>query len=202
MAADIHQFFVSHKLTSGVNLLGHSMGGKAVMALALNSDLNRPLRSLISVDMSPARGKISPEWVLLKPTADAADASERFASYTDAMMDIETAQVKTKQEADVILQKTEPVRIACFFFTDTCPLMDSTWLDSFCSPVSPYQHSPFERSFSTPHLSHSFGPALSCHSSYWGLPLLSPTSRQCQIASMERTSSFYKRWTIKLLEQG
>lgn len=115
MAADIHQFFVSHKLTSGVNLLGHSMGGKAVMALALNSDLNRPLRSLISVDMSPARGKISPEWVLLKPTAGATDASERFASYTDAMMDIEKAQVKTKHEADVILQKTEPVRLACFF---------------------------------------------------------------------------------------
>lgn len=36
-------------------------GGKAVMAYALNSDLNKPLRSLVSVDMSPAVGRISPE---------------------------------------------------------------------------------------------------------------------------------------------
>lgn len=104
MAADIHHFLVSHKLTSGVNLLGHSMGGKAAMALALNSDLNSPLRSLISVDMSPAKGKISPE----------------FASYINAMMDIERARVKTKQEADVILQKTEPVlAIRQFLLTNT-----------------------------------------------------------------------------------
>jgi hypothetical protein len=39
-------------------------GGKAVMALALNEELNKPLRSLISVDMSPAKGKISPEYVV------------------------------------------------------------------------------------------------------------------------------------------
>lgn len=36
-------------------------GGKAVMAYALNTELNSPLRSLVSVDMSPAVGKISPE---------------------------------------------------------------------------------------------------------------------------------------------
>ncbi|WVQ73730.1 hypothetical protein IAR50_003310 [Cryptococcus sp. DSM 104548] len=93
MAADIHHFFQARKLTSGVNLLGHSMGGKAVMAVALNKELNGALRTLISVDMSPAKGKITPE----------------FASYTQAMIDIEEAKVKTKQEADKILQKTEPL---------------------------------------------------------------------------------------------
>lgn len=31
------------------------------MAYALNSELNKPLRSLVVVDMSPAQGKISPE---------------------------------------------------------------------------------------------------------------------------------------------
>lgn len=36
-------------------------GGKAVMAFALNPDFNQNLRSLISVDMSPAIGRISPE---------------------------------------------------------------------------------------------------------------------------------------------
>lgn len=33
------------------------------MAYALNQDLRTPLRSLVSVDMSPAVGKISPEYV-------------------------------------------------------------------------------------------------------------------------------------------
>nr|ODN85214.1 mitochondrial protein [Cryptococcus depauperatus CBS 7841] len=104
MAADIHHFLESHKLTSGVNLLGHSMGGKAVMALALNKDLNEALRSLICIDMSPAKGKMSPE----------------FAAYTEAMMEIERAQVKTKHEADLILQKTEPVlAIRQFLLTNT-----------------------------------------------------------------------------------
>ncbi|WVR04003.1 hypothetical protein IAU60_001002 [Kwoniella sp. DSM 27419] len=92
MAEDLAHFFAKHNLTSGVNLMGHSMGGKSVMAFALNETLNKPLRSLISVDMSPAVGKISPE----------------FAAYTAAMMEIEKAQVKNKQEADKILQSTEP----------------------------------------------------------------------------------------------
>ena len=74
------------------------------MALALNQELNKPLRSLISVDMSPAKGKISQEWVIEVYVADL-----RFAEYTKAMIDVEDAKVKTKAEADKILQKVEPV---------------------------------------------------------------------------------------------
>ncbi|WVW79933.1 hypothetical protein I302_101904 [Kwoniella bestiolae CBS 10118] len=92
MAEDLSHFFKKHNLKEGVNLMGHSMGGKAVMAFALNEKLNKPLRSLISVDMSPAIGKISAE----------------FAAYTESMMEIERAQVKTKHDADKILAKTEP----------------------------------------------------------------------------------------------
>ncbi|WWC60096.1 uncharacterized protein I303_102660 [Kwoniella dejecticola CBS 10117] len=92
MAEDLSHFFKTHDLTSGVNLMGHSMGGKAVMAFALNEKLNSPLRSLISVDMSPAIGKISHE----------------FQMYTESMMEVEKAQVKTKHEADKILAKVEP----------------------------------------------------------------------------------------------
>ncbi|WRT65498.1 uncharacterized protein IL334_002441 [Kwoniella shivajii] len=92
MAEDISYFLKKHNLTSGVNLMGHSMGGKSVMAFALNDKLNKPLRSLISVDMSPAIGKISAE----------------FASYTESMMEIEKSRVKTKHEADQILAKIEP----------------------------------------------------------------------------------------------
>ncbi|WWC68827.1 uncharacterized protein I206_102762 [Kwoniella pini CBS 10737] len=91
MAEDLSHFFKKHNLTSGVNLMGHSMGGKAVMAFALNEKLNSPLRSLISVDMSPAIGKISHE----------------FQLYTDSMIEVEKAQVKTKHEADEILAKVE-----------------------------------------------------------------------------------------------
>ncbi|ORY25806.1 Alpha/Beta hydrolase protein [Naematelia encephala] len=111
MALDISNFLQKHCLTSGVNLMGHSMGGKAVMALALNKELNSPLRSLISVDMSPARGKISQE----------------FASYTDAMKEVENARVKTKAEADKILQKVEPLLATRqFLLTNAKTSHDST----------------------------------------------------------------------------
>ncbi|KAK4684561.1 hypothetical protein P7C73_g5611, partial [Tremellales sp. Uapishka_1] len=93
MALDISRFLKSQGLESGVNLLGHSMGGKSVMALALNENLNGPLRSLISVDMSPARGKISPE----------------FASYCEGMLEVDQAHVSSKAQADEILKKYEPV---------------------------------------------------------------------------------------------
>jgi pimeloyl-ACP methyl ester carboxylesterase len=66
MASDISAFFSEHNLSSSssspsIHLMGHSMGGKAVMTTALHPSLNTPLKSLISVDMSPAVGKISPE---------------------------------------------------------------------------------------------------------------------------------------------
>lgn len=68
-------------------------GGKAVMAFALNKDINAPLRTLISVDMAPAAGKVSPE----------------FQAYIDCMQEVEDAHVKTRAEADKILEKVEPV---------------------------------------------------------------------------------------------
>lgn len=62
MAADIAQFLRKNGLDhSGLNLLGHSMGGKAAMAFALDDKLNKPLRTLVSVDMSPSKGTVSPE---------------------------------------------------------------------------------------------------------------------------------------------
>lgn len=59
MSTDIAEFISKQGLT-GINLMGHSMGGKAVMAYALNKDLNKPLRTLVSVDMAPAVGQVSP----------------------------------------------------------------------------------------------------------------------------------------------
>lgn len=74
------------------------------MAYALNKDLNAPLRSLISVDMTPAIGKVSPE----------------FQAYIDCMREVETAKCKTRAEADQILSKVEPeLSIRQFLLTNT-----------------------------------------------------------------------------------
>lgn len=60
MADDLAAFMAKHQLER-VNLMGHSMGGKASMVVALSDALNKPVRSLISVDMSAAATKLSPE---------------------------------------------------------------------------------------------------------------------------------------------
>lgn len=94
MAADVKGFLQDHQLEK-VTLIGHSMGGKVSMALAL--DPERPsnlLAQLVSVDMAPAFGTISPE----------------FMTYAKAMVDIEESGCRSRKEADEILQKTEPVR--------------------------------------------------------------------------------------------
>lgn len=94
MAADVKGFLQDHQLEK-VTLIGHSLGGKVAMALAL--DPERPsnlLAQLVSVDMSPAVGAISSE----------------FMAYAKAMVDIEESGCHSRKEADTILQKTESVR--------------------------------------------------------------------------------------------
>ncbi|CAE6473914.1 unnamed protein product [Rhizoctonia solani] len=91
MASDILQFCQSKSL-SDISLVGHSLGGKVVMAFALNPSLPKDMLSrLIVVDISPAVGPISPE----------------FRRYIDAMKEIDDAKVKTKKEGEEILKKYE-----------------------------------------------------------------------------------------------
>ncbi|KAE8254420.1 hypothetical protein A4X13_0g3418 [Tilletia indica] len=96
MAADITHF-IKHTVRSEIGnkpvlLIGHSMGGKAVQAVALSPELEPGLLSgMISVDMSPKRGSLSKE----------------FIGYVDAMEEIERAQCSTRKEADEILQRYE-----------------------------------------------------------------------------------------------
>ncbi|KAI5480944.1 alpha/beta hydrolase [Pseudohyphozyma bogoriensis] len=89
LASDVTEL-VDKEGWKSVNVIGHSMGGKVAMALALSGTI--PLSRLVVVDMSPARGSISPE----------------FAAYLTAMQDITKAGVKSRKEADAILQHTEP----------------------------------------------------------------------------------------------
>ncbi|KAI0787738.1 alpha/beta-hydrolase [Fomes fomentarius] len=91
MALDVIHFFETHKL-SNVSLLGHSMGGKVAMTVALDPELpaNR-LSHLIVADIAPSRGTLSSE----------------FQGYVEAMQKIEEAGVKTRQEADRVLKPYE-----------------------------------------------------------------------------------------------
>ncbi|KAI8980132.1 alpha/beta-hydrolase [Trametes punicea] len=91
MAADVLHFCKTHSLTN-VSLLGHSMGGKVAMSVALDPKLPSELLShLIVADVAPARGALSSE----------------FQGYIRGMKKIEESQVKTRQEADRLLREFE-----------------------------------------------------------------------------------------------
>lgn len=91
LAEDILHFCESKSL-SKISLLGHSLGGKVVMALALNPGLPKDMLShLVVVDISPAVGPISPE----------------FRNYIGAMKEINEAKVQTKKQGEEILKKYE-----------------------------------------------------------------------------------------------
>ncbi|TGO60121.1 hypothetical protein BCON_0038g00370 [Botryotinia convoluta] len=94
MAADVAGFINEHKLT-GPTLIGHSMGAKTAMALALESP--EMVEDIVSVDNAPI---------------DAALLSN-FAKYIQGMKKIEDAGVSKQTEADKILQDYEeelPIR--------------------------------------------------------------------------------------------
>ncbi|KAL7279148.1 hypothetical protein ACG7TL_006988 [Trametes sanguinea] len=92
MAADVLNFCRAHSLTN-ISLLGHSMGGKVAMSVALDPELPSELLShLIVADIAPARGALSDE----------------FQSYIRGMKKIEESHVKTRQEADRLLREVEP----------------------------------------------------------------------------------------------
>jgi len=97
MAGDVSRYLVNNELQDVV-LVGHSMGGKVAMALALSDQPDHAdrLARLVSVDMAPNRGKISDE----------------FASYIDAFRAvqdaIEAGDVSSKSDADKVLERWEP----------------------------------------------------------------------------------------------
>ncbi|KWU42475.1 alpha/beta-hydrolase [Rhodotorula sp. JG-1b] len=90
LAADVKAFIEQQEKLSDCVVVGHSMGGKVAMALALGGC--EPVSKLVVVDISPAVGKISPE----------------FQAYINAMHQIQDAKVQSRKEADDLLQETEP----------------------------------------------------------------------------------------------
>jgi pimeloyl-ACP methyl ester carboxylesterase len=89
MGEDLAAFLKKQGIDNSV-LMGHSMGGKAVMNMCLRS-LN-PVSKLIVVDMAPA---------VLPLSSD-------FASYIKAMDEIQKANLVKRSDADKILAQTEP----------------------------------------------------------------------------------------------
>ncbi|KAF8912313.1 Alpha/Beta hydrolase protein [Mucidula mucida] len=88
LASDVLHFLDKKGLTN-VSLLGHSMGGKVAMSVAL-SDPSK-LSNLIVVDIAPSKGKMSSE----------------FHQYVQAMRRIEELQLKSRKEASYVLHEIE-----------------------------------------------------------------------------------------------
>ncbi|KAF4547995.1 Alpha/beta hydrolase fold-containing protein 1 [Elsinoe fawcettii] len=89
MSLDVEAFLTTHSLRSPT-LIGHSMGAKVAMSLALRGRV--PIANLISIDNAPV---------------DAALKSD-FGTYCVGMKAISSAHVKSLSEADAILAKYEP----------------------------------------------------------------------------------------------
>ncbi|KAF8628149.1 hypothetical protein AX15_004067 [Amanita polypyramis BW_CC] len=95
MAADVLHFLEKHQLHD-VSLLGHSMGGKVAMTVALSLSLAQPdrgnvLSDLIVADIAPTRAALS----------------EDFVQYTHIMSNIEQMGLKTRTEASKVLEEYE-----------------------------------------------------------------------------------------------
>lgn len=88
LAEDVELFLKHHRLTNAT-LIGHSMGAKTVMTVALRDRV--PIANLIPVDSAPV---------------DAALHSD-FTKYMQGMRQIEEAGCKKQSDADAILQQYE-----------------------------------------------------------------------------------------------
>ncbi|KAG6808143.1 hypothetical protein H0H92_005268 [Tricholoma furcatifolium] len=99
MAGDVLHFLKTHSL-SKITLMGHSMGGKAAMSVALDPLLSEPpnqdiLSKLIVVDVSPTRMMLTPE----------------FKGYLEAMSKIESLKIRSRKEALEVLVDYEQALI-------------------------------------------------------------------------------------------
>jgi pimeloyl-ACP methyl ester carboxylesterase len=91
-----------------VTLVGHSMGGKVAMQLALR----RPelLRALVIVDIAPVEYPVSGG-----RTEDPDEEASPFAAYIDAMRDLDLDQLRTRDDADAALKAAVPSRMVRSF---------------------------------------------------------------------------------------
>src|SRR4051812_26111362 len=91
-----------------VTLVGHSMGGKVAMQLALR----RPelLRALVVVDIAPVEYPLQGG-----RTDDPDEEASPFAAYIAAMRALDLDQLKTRDDADAALKAAVPSRMVRSF---------------------------------------------------------------------------------------
>jgi pimeloyl-ACP methyl ester carboxylesterase len=91
-----------------VTLIGHSMGGKVAMQLALR----RPelLRALVVVDIAPVEYPVSGG-----RTDDPDEEASPFAAYIDAMRGLDLDALTTRDDADAALKDAVPSRMVRSF---------------------------------------------------------------------------------------
>jgi len=146
MASDVLHFGQKHSLEN-ISLLGHSMGGKVAMTLALTPNLPSTLLShLIIADIAPSRGPLSPE----------------FRSYFRAMSEIESKKVTSRQQAQDILKPYEQdAMIRAFILTNLVSLEQEEGLKfrvpldimtPALSELGDFPYEPLQRSWDGPTL--------------------------------------------------
>ncbi|EAU85248.2 mitochondrial protein [Coprinopsis cinerea okayama7 len=128
MANDVWRF-INEKNLSEVSLIGHSMGGKVAMSVALQAGNEQPphtLNDLIVVDVSPVKGRIS----------------HQFRTYVDTLKEIQDLGLKTRKEAADHLARVEPdPAVRAFLLTNLLPFDKEDPRAKFMVPLNTFKNS-------------------------------------------------------------